>query len=107
MSQLDFKSYIAVALMKMNESAPENNIQDQDTSRPSNQINLSFNPNYGRPSKSALPVEIRVDNIGHVIVEDKNKARRRCRQCKSTTIYMCVKCQVHLHANCFEKFHTK
>ncbi|XP_022175761.1 piggyBac transposable element-derived protein 3-like [Myzus persicae] len=107
MSQLDFKSYIAVALMKMNEPAPENNIQDQDTSGPSNQINLSFNPNYGRPSKSALPVEIRVDNFGHVIVEDKNKARRRCRQCKSTTIYKCVKCQVHLHANCFEKFHTK
>ncbi|XP_025192062.1 piggyBac transposable element-derived protein 3-like [Melanaphis sacchari] len=93
MSQLDFKSYIAVALMKMNEPAPENNIQDQDTSGPSNQINLSFNPNYGRPSKSALPVEIRVDNFGHVIVEDKNKARRRCRQCKSTTIYKCVKCQ--------------
>lgn len=107
MSQLDFKSYIAVALMKMDEPVTGDNIQDQDITRPSNEINLPSNTNYGRPSKSALPMEIRVDNVGHVIVEDKNKTRRRCRQCKNNTIYMCVKCQVHLHANCFEQFHTK
>lgn len=107
MFQLDFKSYIAVALMKMNEPNTEDNIQGQNIAGPSNQINFPSNPNYGRPSKSALPMEIRVDNVGHVIVEHENKARRRCRQCKNNIIYMCVKCRVHLHANCFEQFHTK
>jgi hypothetical protein len=93
--------------MKMNEPVMEDNIQGQDIARSSNQINLTSNPNYGRPSKSALPMEIRVDNVGHVIVEDKNKARRRCRLCKNNTLYMCVKYQVHLHVNCFEQFHSK
>jgi len=98
MTQFDFKSYIAVVLMKMNQPVVENNIQGQDIAGPNHQVNFPHNPNYGRPSKTALPIEIRVDNIGHVIVADENKARRRCRQCKSNTIHMCVKCQVHLHA---------
>lgn len=107
MSQLDFKSYIAVTLMKTNEPAIEGNIQSQHVAGPSTEVNLLSNPSYGRPSKGALPMEIRVDNIGHVIVEEENKTRRRCRLCKNNTIYMCLKCQVHLHANCFEQFHSK
>jgi len=35
MSQLDFKSYIAVALMKMNEPVTEDNIQGQNIAGPS------------------------------------------------------------------------
>lgn len=62
MSQLDFKSYIAVTLIKINEPASEDNIQGRDIAEPSNQINIPSNPNYGRPTKSALPKEIRVDN---------------------------------------------
>lgn len=107
MSQLEFKSYVAVTLMKMDEAAIEEEIQDEDTVGPSEQIKFPSKLNFGRPSKSALPMDIRFDNVGHVIVEEENKARRRCRKCKSNTIYMCAKCKVHLHANCFELFHTK
>jgi len=56
MTQLDFKSYIAVALMKMNQPVVENNFQTQDIAGPCHQV--SYNPNYGRPSKTALPIEI-------------------------------------------------
>lgn len=101
-SQLEFKSNIAVTLMKIEKSAMA---IEGNSSAPSN--NISSKPNYGRPSRSALPLEVRFDNIGHVIVEEENKTRRRCRQCKNNTIYMCAKCQVHLHTNCFELFHTR
>lgn len=106
-SQLEFKSYVAVTLMKMHEPVIEDDIHRIDIAGPSDQVNFSVRPNYGRPSKSALPKEIRFDNVGHVIVEEENKARRRCRQCKNNTIYMCSKCQVHLHTNCFQSFHSK
>jgi len=89
----------------MNEPTFENNIQGEDIAGPSDQVNFPSKPNYGRPSKSALPMEIRFDNIGHMAVEEKYKARRR--QCKNNNMYMCAKCQVHLQANGFEQFHTK
>nr|CAH7734201.1 unnamed protein product [Callosobruchus chinensis] len=98
-SQLEFKFHIALTLMKTEEAAE--NGQREEPSGPSN-ISL----NYGRPSRNALPAAIRFDNIGHMIVEQENKTRRRCRQCKNNTIYMCAKCQVHLHSDCFKIFHT-
>lgn len=83
------KSYVAIVLIKMNDSVTEDNIQRQDVAGPSNQINLPCNQNYGRPSESALPMETRVNNAGYVIAENENKVRRRYRQCKNNTIYMC------------------
>ena len=98
LSQLDFRSNLAVTLMKI-----ENEIHDRAAS---SSLQLTSTIITGRPSKTALPTELRFDHIGHIIIEEENKARRRCRQCKSTTIYMCKKCQVHLHPDCFEVFHT-
>lgn len=97
LSQLEFKSYVAVTLLKSEEAQLTEN--SHFLSNP--------NINMGRPSKNALPTNIRYDNVGHVIEEHENKCRRRCRQCRSTTIYMCKKCQVHLHADCFKIFHSR
>ncbi|XP_033231513.1 piggyBac transposable element-derived protein 3-like [Belonocnema kinseyi] len=107
MSQLEFKSNIEVTLMKMDEPAIENYIQGEERTESGDHVSCASRPNYGRPSKGSLPMDIRFDDIGHVIIEEENKARRRCRQCKSNTIYMCAKCHVHLHTNCFGPFHTK
>lgn len=93
--------------MKTNKPVTKDNIQGQDILGPSNQVNFPSNSNCGRPSQSTLPMEIQVDNIDHVIVQDENKTKRRFRQCKINTIYIFVKCQVQLHANRFEQFHTK
>lgn len=97
LSQLEFKSYVAISLMKTEEAQLADNSHFLGNS----------NTNLGRPSKNAIPSNIRFDNIGHVIEEHESKRRRRCRQCRSTTIYMCKKCQVHLHANCFKIFHSR
>lgn len=56
---------------------------------------------------SSIPDEVRLDNIGHVISMHADKARRRCKLCKSHTIYICVKCKTHLHLKCFEAYHKK
>ncbi|KAK9736254.1 hypothetical protein QE152_g12634 [Popillia japonica] len=87
MPQLEFKSYIAVSLMKA---------EDDD---PNRRINQAVG--------SSIPDEVRLDNIGHVISMDADKARRRCKLCKSHTIYICIKCKTHLHLKCFEAYHKK
>lgn len=86
MSQLDFKSYIAYRLLK---------IQCQDGKESTSRV------------PSSTPFELRTDKVGHIITQEDRKARRRCRVCHSATIYMCKKCNVHIHANCFEAFHKK
>ncbi|RZC32125.1 DDE Tnp 1 7 domain containing protein, partial [Asbolus verrucosus] len=65
------------------------------------------NPSHGRPSKSALTEDIKFDNIGHLIIRETNSARKKCRLCKSNTIYLCKTCKVHQHPDCFERFHIK
>lgn len=80
--QLEFKSYIALRLMKMHN-------------------------NRAKPSSSRVPSELRLDNIGHVITKADNKARRRCKICHNHTIFLCKRCNVHLHTDCFEQYHTK
>jgi len=67
--------------MKTNEPTFKDNIQGEDIARLNDQVNFSSKPNYRRPSKSAIPMEIRFDNIDHVIVKEEYKARRRRRQC--------------------------
>lgn len=96
MSQLDFRSYLVMTLMK-SEECSNASVNTEETKK--------FH--FGRPSNNFLPKEVRFDDVGHVIIEEENKARRRCRMCKSTTIYKCKKCNVHLHSNCFQSFHDK
>lgn len=43
---------------------------------PSQQENFLSRANYGLPFKNQLSIEIRFDNIGLLIVEEKNKTRR-------------------------------
>ncbi|XP_050064316.1 piggyBac transposable element-derived protein 3-like [Aphis gossypii] len=63
------------------------------------------NTNLGQPSKNALPTAIRKYDIGHLII--RKNVRRRCRNCQSQTIYLCIKCNVFLHPDCFQEFHEK
>lgn len=93
-SQLEFRSMLAVVLMKYGGS-------NQTVITEPQQLN------YGRPSKNSLPEQIRYDNIGHLIKRHPENARKKCRMCKNHSIYLCMKCKVHLHPDCFEGFHTK
>ena len=36
-----------------------------------------------------------------------NKPNSRCRQCSSRTVYICKMCEIPLHPECMEPFHTK
>lgn len=83
MSQLDFKSYIAVRLIKL--------------AKPTNS-------NRNRPT-SSVPNEMRLDNIGHITVKSDSNSRRRCKVCHSTTVFTCQKCKVFLHTQCFQNYH--
>lgn len=60
----------------------------------------------GRGSTSSLPSTSRLDNVGHIIERNSQDWRRRCRVCKSTTVFMCNKCAIPLHSHCFKAYHT-
>lgn len=59
--------------------------------------------NYGYPTKNALTPKTHYDFIGHAIIVGTT---RRCRLCRNTTIYICLKCNTHLHIKCFKQFHS-
>lgn len=82
MAQLDFKSYIALRLIK------------------------STRVHVQRHIPQPL-VEVRYDNYGHSIITHETRARRRCRVCHSHTIYICERCAVHLHVSCFVQYHLR
>lgn len=86
LSQLDFRSYVVLSLLK-----------------PNGQRNI----NLGRSSNASLPNDVQYDNEGHMIIKHPQSARRRCRECRSTTVFICFKCNVHLHTKCFQEFHSK
>ncbi|KAK4877545.1 hypothetical protein RN001_010051 [Aquatica leii] len=98
-SQLKFRSYLALSMIKFKGTS----VSMENESNAS----TSATVNKGRPSALANIDEIRFDNLGHIIVAHETKARRRCKLCKNATIYMCKKCSVHLHSNCFQKYHIK
>lgn len=98
-SQLEFRASLALSLLKY-EGQKEDTHNEASTSAKSNS-------SYGRPSKSALPGDIRFDNIGHIIIRNAKSARKKYRLCKSNKIYLCKKCNVHLHPDCFDIFHTR
>lgn len=82
MSQLDFKSHIALRLLKTAN-------------------------HKSKPSTSTIVNKLRYDNIGHIITKSDNKTRRRCKVCHSQTVFLCKKCNAYLHSDCFEVFHKK
>lgn len=107
-SQLDFKSCIVLSLLQsgvMEETIPnqvgnrnQEEVQDPD---------VTNNQGLGRPPKGGLPDCVRKDKVGHLIKRLEKKSRRRCRHCKSQTVFICVKCNVPLHSTCFRIFHDK
>lgn len=97
-TQLEVRSYLVMALMKTEEITKNANNKSE--------INRVSNQGRGRPTGTELPDEIRRDRVGHVISRHPEKARKRCRQCKSQTVFMCEKCKVHLHSICFVSFHN-
>ena len=50
--------------------------------------------------------DIRFDQLNHWPVKSK---QRRCAfpECAGTSLYMCEKCNVGLHIECFKKYHTE
>lgn len=78
MSQVEFKSYVAFRLLKL-----ENRV--------------------ARPVPTRVPDEVRSDQTSRLII--KQDRRRRCRVYHSTTVYMCGRGNVHLHAACFDQYH--
>lgn len=103
-SQVNFRAYIVVCLMKSEEQEIEQNEreEDEESSQPS-----TSTVTMGRPSKNSLPNEVRQDKVGHIIIKHAESARRRCRQCSNHTVFVCQKCKVHLHTKCFESFHKQ
>jgi hypothetical protein len=72
MSQLGFRSYLAHILIKT-ESGTHSAHED-----------VSENADINKETPKSN--ELRYDNAGHVVTQEVNKARRRRRQCRSTTM---------------------
>lgn len=100
LNQLDFRRYLVQSFLKGDifEDTIRTMQEDPDDLR-------QFKMRRGRPSEIELPDEVRRDNVGHIILRDPEDRRRRCRHCKSQTIYLCAKCDVGLHPDCFLNFH--
>ncbi|XP_066471482.1 piggyBac transposable element-derived protein 2-like [Tiliqua scincoides] len=97
MSQIDFKAEVAVSFMKCEFEQSEGEGDQPVTSHAAKR----------RSSRNALLASIRFDGRGHFLTKSDIRARRRCRQCKSQTVYSCRKCKVHVHPACFEEFHIQ
>ena len=68
-SQIDFRSEVALCLLKKEESEGATTLKLTD--------------------KNSLPNAIRKDKVGHNIVRDAKNARRSCRVCSIQTPYAC------------------
>ncbi|CAG9830576.1 unnamed protein product [Diabrotica balteata] len=53
------------------------------------------------PFKGSLPSDIQYDQNGHTIVREEEG------RSKTNSVYICGKCKVYLHADCFSAFHKK
>lgn len=42
----------------------------------------------------------------HYIMRNAEGRRIRCRQCKSTTLYICCQCGIGIHPKCFASYHA-
>lgn len=101
---LEFKSCIAVALMKIHKTANEDNIQRYNIIGLNNQIKFPSKKNYEQISKSTLLIEIQFDNMGRMIIEEKNKARKY-RPYKQHYIHVCQVLKVHSR-RLFQQIHN-
>ncbi|KAF6216243.1 hypothetical protein GE061_000583 [Apolygus lucorum] len=78
-------------------------------------IVTSYLNKYCTPRKSSgrantkLQTEVRYDRLDHLILTIPDGKRRRCahENCSSASRYMCSKCDVGLHADCFAAYHIK
>ncbi len=95
MSLLEFQRILATSLLK----TPIYDTTEQD-SEPSTS-------HTGRPSafQEQILKSVTKDKIAHIIVRNPSDSRRRCRLCHSHTVTICKKCNVPVHAKCFETFH--
>ena len=90
--QLQFKRTVAMALLHT-EAATEGTEDDDPAPQ----------PEKGRPSKTNFGKRTLVS--GHLFAKDESDRRVRCRHRKSTTTFICIQCNVEIHAKCFEAYH--
>ena len=48
-----------------------------------------------------IPAPSQAHNIGHI------NEKKRCMKCRKKTPYICIKCNVHLHPECYTSYHNK
>lgn len=96
--QLQSRSDLAISLLIF--SGDAENTEDAPNARGSNLI-------FGRPSKIALPNGIRFDSTRHIIRRTVDSARKKCRLCENNSFYLCKKCKLHLHPDCFKNLYKK
>lgn len=101
MAQKDFRVQLATSLLLTNDLTHSHGSTEDEA------VDIDFE----RPRH--LP---RLDGE-HVVIPHPNKTPRRCqgppqdmkkrKTCGTNTIFMCRKCNVHLHPKCFLKYHEK
>ena len=64
------------------------------------------NPGRQRLSGSFLNRAAQFDQIGHCIVKSDPQIRKRCKHCRTQTIFICKKCDIALHLKCSLEYHT-
>lgn len=103
---LDFQRAIAVSLLKSEIDISSNKSSSVDMK---NDINpIPETTCTGRPSamQNHFLQQKQKDRTGHIITKNPENKRRRCKMCSSQTVTMCKKCNVAVHAKCFEDFHN-
>lgn len=91
---LEFRRRVAIALLSAQPAAAEGDAA-------SNNENLA-----GRPSQMKALSDPRLTLNDHWIIKQPEGRRLRCRQCKSTTFYICATCNIGMHAKCFADYHA-
>ena len=64
--------------------------------------------NSGRQKLSAsfLNRVAQFNQIGHYIAKSDPQIRKRCKHCRSQTVFICKKCDIALHSKCSLEYHT-
>ena len=66
----------------------------------------SKNPRRQRLSASFLNRAAQFEQIAHYIVKSDSQLRKRCKHCRSRTIFICKKCDIDLHLKCSLEYCT-
>lgn len=43
----------------------------------------------------------------HLIIKQADGKQRRCKRCRKPAVYICQKCNIHLHIKCIAKYHEE